>query len=96
MRFGRFGRPVSVWCKTNDQTVFSLTSTNAWFAERFETKLGLIRTNRSCISYDLLVINSNSEVDARANGGRRREARTDGRKVGLVYLVILKQARQKG
>ena len=32
---GWFGKPVLVWCKTNDQTVFNLTSTNGQFAEQF-------------------------------------------------------------
>ena len=38
--FGRFNKPVLVWCITNDQTAFGLVSTNG----QMRTQTGLVRT----------------------------------------------------
>ena len=45
------GKPVLVWCKTNDQTVFNLTSTNGQFTKPVRNQIGLIEKTGPRIGY---------------------------------------------
>ena len=38
MWFGRFDKPVLVWCITNDQTALGLVSTNGWVVRQTGSK----------------------------------------------------------
>ena len=48
--FGRFGKPVLVWCKTNDQTASAYCQQMDGSTNRFKTETGLVRTNRPLVS----------------------------------------------